>query len=416
MPTARDLRHLAHPRIRKNFDVTTFGGDIENPGNFDALAFYRKTLAKVRRSGRPDGLIGDDDYPANLIAGLLTKELKLSGPSLRSLLLCQHKLYSRMAQARSVPEATPKFFHIPLDRLLKPSEIPLKFPFFVKPVKGYLSILSRKVRSYREFKEIVREGRRRIPHFTGPFDRLLKKSGLKMDFPLGGDNLIGEEILKGHQVTLEGYACQKKVHGVDIVDSVFYPGTASFKRFEAPSRLPSAVQSRMFRTAEKFIRAIGFDNSIFNMEFVYNSRTRQAHILEVNSRMASQFADMMEALHGTNTYEILLSLGAGRRPEFRRHRGKSKIAASFVLRRFKDGFVESVPSKQRIRKLQEKFPGTGIEILVEPGRRLSSHFQQDDESYRYALINLSAKSRPELFRKYRACLKALPFKFSTVRR
>ncbi len=202
-----------------------------------------------------------------------------------------------------------------------------------------------------------------------------------------------------------------RVREIDIVDSVFHPGTGSFKRFECPSRVPGKIREKMLEATERFLRHIRFDNSLFNIEFIYNSS--EARIVEVNSRMASQFADMMEGLHGTNTYKILLDLSAGKAPRFRRNRGKDKVAASFVLRKFSDAWVASIPSPKELEKIRKKIPGTGIEIFVESGRSLSSHFQQDDESYRYALINVCARNRRALFRKYQTCRRMLRFRFSS---
>ncbi len=182
MPTERDRRHLESSNLSRRHNIRFFGNDIENPGVFDAIRFYQEALREIRRAKAEKkpyaGLLADDDYPANVIGSLLAERLSFPGPSARSLFLCQHKYYSRLAQRASVPEATLAFFPIPLDRLPKRSEIPLPFPFFVKPVKGYLSILSRKIHSYGEFKKIWTEARGRLPPFVVPFDALLKESGL----------------------------------------------------------------------------------------------------------------------------------------------------------------------------------------------------------------------------------------------
>ncbi|HEX5038003.1 MAG TPA: hypothetical protein VFX30_12660 [bacterium] len=410
LPTARDLRHLSAPEIRSRYDLAFLGRDVENPGDLDADAFLELVRAHVRRKGRPDGLVGDDDYPANLLAGVLTQGWKLPGPSPRALWLCQHKFYSREAQKKLVPEAVPPFALIPVNRKWKRSG--LDFPFFAKPVKGYLSILSRRVDTAADLARLQREARKKLPYFLKPFGRVAELAKLSREFPAGGLNLVGEGLLAGHQVTLEGYVFGGRAHLIDIVDSHFYPGTGSFRRFETPSRLPEPVQEKMFRIAKRFVEGIGFDGGIFNVEFLYEPESGVAKILEVNSRMASQFADLTEALHGTNTYEILLDLSLGRHPHFRRFAGEAKTAASFVLRKFEDAFVARVPREAELRDIRKKVPGSSFEVLVEEGRRLSSHFQQDDESYRYGLINVSARDRSELRRKFETCRRLLPFRFT----
>ena len=58
---------------------------------------------------RYDGIISTSDYPGTLLASVLCHELGLIGPSPKSILLAQHKYYSRLIQEKSIPEATPKF-------------------------------------------------------------------------------------------------------------------------------------------------------------------------------------------------------------------------------------------------------------------------------------------------------------------
>jgi hypothetical protein len=79
-----------------------------------------------------------------------------------------------------------------------------------------------------------------------------------------------------------------------------------------------------------------------------------------------------------------------------------------VLRKFEDAFVARVPQEGELREVMKKISGSSFEVLVEEGRCLSSHFQQDDESYRYGLINVSAGDRSELRRKFEACRSLLP--------
>ena len=47
------------------------------------------------------------------------------------------------------------------------------------------------------------------------------------------------------QVTVEGYAFGGEVDILGVVDSIFFPGTLAFSRFDYPSALPEGVQERM---------------------------------------------------------------------------------------------------------------------------------------------------------------------------
>ena len=59
-------------------------------------------------------------------------------------------------------------------------------------------------------------------------------------------------------------------------------------------------------------------------------------------------------------------------------------------------------------------PGTDVVLTAEEGDRLSD-LMQDSYSFRYGWINLGAKSRAELRRRYRRALKMLKFDFVPLR-
>ncbi len=57
------------------------------------------------------------------------------------------------------------------------------------------------------------------------------------------------------QVTVEGFSCQGKVEIMGIVDSVMYPGSGSFARFDYPSIRPAEIQAEMAALARRVIAA-----------------------------------------------------------------------------------------------------------------------------------------------------------------
>src|SRR5262249_4168542 len=150
-----------------------------------------------------------------------------------------------------------------------------------------------------------------------------------------------------------GFVHRGRMRLLAITDSVMFPGTFSFQRFEYPSRLAPEVQRRMEDVAARFVAGVGFDNGIFNMEMFYDPQRDAVSIIEVNPRMCSQFADLVEKVHGTNTYEVQLALALGQEPRFEPGRGEFTHAASFVLRTFRDGRVVQAPSAQDVQGLQE---------------------------------------------------------------
>ena len=183
---------------------------------------------------------------------------------------------------------------------------------------------------------------------------------------IGSKRLIAEGILKGAQVTVEGYAFGGKASVMGIVNSIMFPGTIAFSRFDYPSRLPEDVQAHMADIAVALMQGLGFDNGLFNIEMMYDSDTGRIAIIEINPRMASQFADLYEKVDGTSSYQVLLDIAEGRAPRFTRRQGRYTFAASCVLRAFADHRVPRHPmlaiSRARL------YPDIRVELHATVGR------------------------------------------------
>jgi biotin carboxylase len=301
---------------------------------------------------------------------------------------------------------------------LAPSDIPLAFPLFVKPIKSYLSILARPLETFQDLLGAIAQAPKRLGPVARMFDALVGVSTLDRRFRhVPASALLLEELLTGQQVTLDGYAYGDRVVPLGVVDSAFFPRTLSFERFTYPSRLPHRVLERMGQIAEAVIRAIGLDRTFFNIEFIYRQEDDSIWIIEVNGRMASQFAPLYRMLHGIDLYAMQLDMILGKDPGgsqvWSPGRKPAGVAASFVLRRFEDGHVARIPSDQDLHRLVRRFPDAWVEILVKEGERLSDELQ-DDESYRYALVDLCAGDWGELERKYEEARALLPFRFTPV--
>lgn len=406
--------HFGRPDLRDAYDLEYQGTDeaTHEPG-FDVARFVDSLLARAKRSPTPyRGVVGIDDFPACMIAALIGERLGLPSPSFRSLFLCQHKYYSRLHQQQAAPAATPRF-HL-LDPREVPQDAPAALPVFVKPVKSYLSILARPVWCVEDLRRAAAEATGRLGPVAAMFDRLVEGAALDVGFRrVPASWLLIEDLLSGHQVTLDGYVFQGQVVPLGVTDSHFYPGTRSFERFESPSRLPAAVQERMAEITGACVRRIGLERTFFNVEFFYREADDSIWIIEINGRMASQFAPLYRMVDGIDLYAMQLELALGRDPGGRwvwgpgRRRG---VAASFVLRRFQDAVVRRVPGPQDLARLRARFPEAFVEILVREGKRLSDELQ-DDESFRYALIDLCAETREGLLARFQDARRLLPFAF-----
>ena len=393
-PTMWDEAELPAIVAADHARVRVFGTDAsEHPHAFDADAFIEAAVAIIRAEGL-EGVFATDDYPGSIVAAAIAHELGFPGPSPKAVLTCQHKYYSRLAQEIAVPEATPRFALVDPDDI--ESLAAVEFPVFVKPVKSFFSVHAQVVRNRTELEALVAATRHHLTQFVKPLNQLLARY---TDFKLDGGYLIAESVLRGKQVTLEGCAFKGDFAVIGVVDSIMFPDTISFQRFEYPSSLDERIQWRMADIAIRFMRSIGWDDGLFNVEMMYDEDKDTIHIVEANPRMCPQFADLMEKVNGINSYEIALDIAAGREPVIRRPNARYRAAASFVSRVFQDKWVRRVPARDDLIRFGERYPDARMKVLCREGHRLSEELQ-DGKSYRYALLHLGGDSRDDVLRRY----------------
>jgi hypothetical protein len=408
-PNSWDDVQLARalPRVADRYEVVPYGTDAEdNPAAFDALAFLEQAVAHFRRDP-VDGVTSSSDYPGVLVAAALAKELGLAGPGPEAVFRCSHKYYSRLAQREAVPEATPPF------ALVTPKAEGLDFPCFVKPVKSWFSVLARRVESPEALRRLLNdpEAQAHLTEFVTPFNQLLRRY---TSFDVDGGHMLAEGLLSGAQVTVEGFVCDGKVTIVGVVDSVMFPGTISFQRFDYPSTLPAAVQARMGDICRLAISHIGLNRALFNVELFYNPDVPpedQLNIIEINPRMCGQFADLYESVDGTNTYEVLLALAAGDMPRWEPGAGRHAVAASFPLRVFDDRLVVRVPDASGVAAVKRQWPVTLAKAYCRPGQRLSETNQGDGTTWRYGMVNMAGTSHSAMLADFERVLTRLDFQF-----
>ena len=411
-PYERDRRELSRDNVKNKYSII-----------FDEM-YTKDWLEKIicDRSGEPlydditevierviayyngiDGIVSSGDYPGSIVSAIIAYKMNKLGVDPGIILRAHHKYYSRLDQHAIVPECVPQFRLFSNDG----TYIHFKMPCFLKPVKSYFSMYAYKINFKEELHAIVQ--RVSVPtSFLMPFNQLLKEyTTCNFD----ANCWILEEFIEGEQVTLEGCVYKNEVYFLGITDSYFYPGTFVFSRFEYPSKLPDNVRNKMKDISTKIVTSIGLNNSLFNIEFIYNKKTDRIYIVEINPRMASQFADLYEKVDGVNSYDILLDLSVGEKPQFQSGKGAFSHAIVFVLRVFKDYAIRKMPSRENIIQLQTLFPDVRIELYGQEGKKLSKVLQ-DGKSFRYACVHLGGNSRNEVFEKLKECKKLLTFQFT----
>src|ERR671924_173915 len=315
-PQERDLKAIRAARLEERHRVRFAGTDLDQLDAFDPEGF----LADGERLPA-DAVVGTKDQSA-LLAALLAARRGLAGPTPEALIACQHKPTSRRLQQRAAPEATPEF-------ALLDGQVPFGVPFFVKPVVGRLS---QNVFQIDDARDLL--GLHEIDRYTTRYAEIAALAGADPDDVHG---FLAEELLDGAEVTLEGYVHGGSVTTIGVTDSVKYPGTLSFERFEYPSALPADRQAELSDVAARVLPALGFEGGFFNVEF-FVPDDAPAQIIEVNGRIASQFAPLVQGLHGRSTYDALFALACGEDPRWRTGLPDG-VGVSYVVRVFEDAYV-----------------------------------------------------------------------------
>ncbi len=380
---------------------------------------FHDLLRRARREleeapGTVDAIIAHWDFPSSVLGPMLSRELGLPGPSLESLLACEHKYWSRIAQAKSIPQCTPKFalFDPTDDDALDSIDVP--FPFFVKPVKGHSSQLSFKVTDADHFAEVLPQLREGVGRIGSPFDQAMELADVPENVKgVSASMCLAEQVVDGLQAAPEGsmYAGEYHIHGV--VDQP-PDEDGGWSRIDYPSGLPVDVQNRMVENTEAYLRHIGFDNGCFNAEYMWDEPNDTLWLIEVNTRISQSHSDLFAKVDGMTNHEIALDVAQGLPPSLPSHSGPFSLAAKIMITHGENGIVTRVPSQDEIDRLRDEFPETHVFVKVKPGDRLDEMVNQAGGRFAVAEVYLGASTRDGLAEGEQACHRILGFEFDPV--
>ncbi len=381
------------------------------------LSSMEERLESFRGKGSVDAIIGFWDFPVSLMVPALCRRFHLPGPSMESVMRCEHKYWSRREQRQVVPEHIPAFAAVnPFGGKSHLDDIPLDYPFWLKPIKAFGSQLGFKIHNRQELDEAIETTKARIGRFAVPFNFFLKMVDLPGEIEdIDGFWCIAEEIITGRQCTVEGYIHKDEIHSHGTIDSLYYPNSHSFFRYQYPSTMPEEVLEQMRGIAAATIEHMGLDHSSFNIEFLYDEKQEAIRLLEVNSRISQSHSDIFRKVDGASNHQVVVDLAENKEPDFPHGEGEFGCAAKFHLRHFEDGVVTNAPGDEDIIRLRQEIPHTEVIVEAHQGQRLSEMQGQDSYSYRLAVIYMGADDEDQLLAKYEKCVELLGFEVTPIK-
>lgn len=101
------------------------------------MALLLQGVITCAQKHQVDAIVANEDYISCMLASAASYHLELPAPSIKSLLICQHKYHARVAQQTHIPQAVPLFCSIDQHTIDSPE---LPFPLFVKPTKSFFRL------------------------------------------------------------------------------------------------------------------------------------------------------------------------------------------------------------------------------------------------------------------------------------
>lgn len=406
LETLRELPRASEYR----FQPLLSRGELLYPDEIHISELVDKAEARLASLAGPvDAVVGYWDFPVSSMLPILCERFGLRGPSLDAVVKCEHKYWSRLEQQKVIDEY-PRFALVDVDHPLAPAG--LRYPMWLKPVKSFASELAFYVPGPEEFGGAVAAIREGVSRVGTAFDSVLDLLDLPPEVArAGGRACLAEEALHGMPVTVEGYSLEGEIRIYGVVDSIDYPDSPSFLRYQYPSMLPEPVIDRMIGVTERVVRQIGLDNGAFNVEFFWEVAGDSVSLLEINPRHSQSHARLFADVDGVPNHECMVSLALGQTPELSHRRGPYDIAAKWFMRRFVDGVVRREPTAEEIARVEREIPGVTVHVVAHEGVRLSRIPRQDSYSYELADIFIGADDEGELLAKYQRCAESLVFEF-----
>lgn len=378
--------------------------------SFGVREYLHQTANRInRKPNLYDGIVGTHDSSA-VFAAILAEECGKRFASVESVINCQNKYISRRIQRNCIPEYTPNFC-LALDYLRNPDR--LQTPFFIKPVRANISFGAHRIETPEELEYYIGSESMDIARYNQYYLEAISSyarhyNAINM---ATCNTFLCEDLISGTQLTVDGYVFEGEVTCFGVTMAVYHPRTNSFSHHEFPYELSPALHSAVISALTRLIPAMGLNNSFFNAEIRVDETAETFAIVEVNSRIAFQFAGTIEAVTGISPLFMLCDVAVGKRPRYTpRSEQLFRYCYNFELHHFSDARILQTPTRSVLDEISLQHPEVRIRNLIHENVNLSD-FKHNPESFRYCVLNIPGNTHDEIMCKYDDVVSMLGYKF-----
>ncbi len=380
---------------------------------FGVGAYLKETIERINQNPEMyDGIVGTHDSSA-IIAAIIAQETGKRFASVEAVVNCQNKYLCRRIQKEVVPEHSTRYA-IALDYLRDPGRV--KTPFFIKPVRSNISFGTHKVDHPEALEKYITRESIDIARYNQYYlDALSHKSSYHNALNIATCNsFLCEDLIEGLQVTVDGFIFNGEITFFGITRANYYPGTNSFFYHSFPHEFSPPMTRLIHEALSRLIPALAIDNSFFNVEIRVDEEANNFKIVEVNSRIAFQFAKTIEAVGGFDPLRLLCDVAVGEKPDLRPKRKQLfRYCYNFELHFFTDARILQTPTQSAYDQIRLKFPEVTIRNLIHENLNLSD-FKHNPESFRYGVVEVPGNSHSEIMEKYQVVVSLLGYKFAPL--
>ena len=410
----RELETIERADECRFHDLLGYEAVVLSHRGFDDL--LAQARAEIDASGvKPDAIICHWDFPSSCLAPVQAHGYGLRAPSLEAKLKCEHKYWARLEQKKAVPECTPEFQALdPFDPDAA-DKLEIDFPIWLKPIKGFSSMLGFRIENRDELRAALNEMREHIGELGKPFDECLAHADLPPEVQgIGGRHALAEGIMTGEQFAPEGYVQNGEVHIHAFFDMLLDQDGKAVAGLRYPADLPEGLEERAADICRRIMKQVGFDDGSFNVEFLYDAESDKLWLIEVNTRISQSHCEMFRKVDGMSNHEIAVSMALGEEPHFPHDRGTSRMAAKLHLTKVHDAEVIRIPDEEELAALSREFDAL-IDLSVHEGDRLSELPNQPVYNFHVGDVWIGGDSADHLRQRYRQLVERIPMEFSDNR-